>query len=141
AHQASPALKPTRTLSEARPLMGSALSLEGRAKFCDTAQAWPPRPTHQHLWLTIQSRSPTICQPPHSAGRGDKDQCDEKQPRQQACAPLSHERLTPNLPQNHSNFSECGLSFQAALASTTNGNPLELNRSRPSFQSHRLPNC
>src|SRR4029077_7943314 len=61
------------------------------------------------LWLTIQSPSPTIFQPQHSAGRGDKDRCDEKQPRQQAYAPLSHERLNSNLPEDHSNVSEFGL--------------------------------
>src|SRR6476646_5785155 len=40
------------------------------------------------LCLTIQCRSLKIYQPQHSAGHGDKDQCDEKQPRQQACAPF-----------------------------------------------------
>jgi hypothetical protein len=54
------------------------------------------------LWLTIQSPSPTICQPQHSAGRGDKDQCDEKQHRCWACPPFVIETLTPGLPQNQS---------------------------------------
>src|SRR5262249_15417928 len=55
------------------------------------------------LWPTIQCRSLTICPPHHSPGRGDKRQCDEKQPRHQASAPLSRERLTLNLRQIHSN--------------------------------------
>ena len=44
--------------------------------------------------LTIQYRSPTICQPQHSAERGDKDRCDEKQPRlvDGHCALLSSQR-------------------------------------------------
>src|SRR4030095_534073 len=98
-----------RTLPEARPLVGRALLLPGKAKVCDTAQVWPLCPTRRSLWLTIQFRSPTIGQRPHSAGRGDKDQCDEKQPRQQACAPLSHEIRTSNVPPNHSNLAELGL--------------------------------
>src|SRR5215469_8441631 len=53
--------------------------------------------------LTIQCRSPTICHPRHSAERGDKDRCDKKQPRQQACAPFLSETLTPRAWQNHSN--------------------------------------
>ena len=55
------------------------------------------------LGLTIQSRSPTICQPPHSAAHGDKDRCDEKQLRPQAFAPFVGEIVALSLLQNHSN--------------------------------------
>ena len=55
------------------------------------------------LSLTIQIRSLTICRPTHSAAHDDKDRCDEKQLRQKACAPSSHERLTLNVSQSHSN--------------------------------------
>src|SRR5262249_42775590 len=96
-------------LGEARRFPGNGLLLLERARFSRSAQANPLRPKRHSFWLTIQPRSPTIRQLQYSAERGDKDRCDEKQPRQQACAPLSHERLTPNLAQNHSNVSECSL--------------------------------
>ena len=77
-----------RTHSEVRLCPGGHVSLRGRAKLCDTAQAWRLRPTRHSLWLTIQSPSPTIYQPQNSAERDDTDQCDRKLQRQQACAPF-----------------------------------------------------
>src|SRR5205814_8016545 len=92
-----------RTHSEVRLCPGGYVSLRGRAKLCDTAQAWRLRPTRHSLWLTIQSPSPTIYQPHNSAERDDTDQCDGKLQRQQACAPFLSETLTPRAWQNHSN--------------------------------------
>src|SRR5262249_15202140 len=111
-HKDWPAPTPTKTLAEGRPFWGSGLSLQRKAKSSGSAQANPLRPTRRTLWRTIQTQSLTAFHPQHSAERGDKDRCDEKQPRQQPCAPLSHERLTPNLPLNHSNISECGFAVQ-----------------------------
>ena len=101
-----------RMLAEALSCAGRNLLLLEKAKFCDTAQACPLRPTPHSLWLTIQFRSQPICPQPHSAAHCGKDRYDEKQPRRQACAPLSHERLASHRPQNHSNFSTVDCPFK-----------------------------
>src|SRR5262249_772378 len=70
----------------------------GTTKLFDSARANLRRPTRHTPQLIIQDRRLTIYQPQHSAVRGDKDQRDEKQQQQQACAPFSNERLTPTTP-------------------------------------------
>src|SRR5215471_19063588 len=114
-----------RTRNGARQSRGGRVLLRQKGKVCNRPRASRLRPTNQSLARTIQSRSPTICQPPHSAGHGDKDQCDEKQPRQQVCPPLSPERLTSNFAQNHSNLSRFRLCNRTQPASTKCGNPPE----------------
>src|SRR6266480_2128068 len=92
-------------------------------------------------WLTIQCRSPTICQPQHSAGRDDKDRCDEKQPRQQACAPFVAGKINF---QSSAEPLECFRMWtprsKPTWASTKCASPLEASRSRLSCQSRHLPN-
>ena len=53
--------------------------------------------------------SPTFCPTPREAAHGDKDQCDEKQQRQQARAPFVGETLALKAPRNQSNVAaaEC----------------------------------
>jgi hypothetical protein len=67
-------------------------------------------------WLTIQNRSLPTFRSQHSGAHGDKDQYDEKQPRQQACAPFQGANVNPHNPQNQSNVFQIAMPVSRATS-------------------------